>query len=107
MTLTEYAKPIRGKPVDEITTQDILDVLQGLWKRAPETAERLRGRIEHVLDAAKAKAHRTGENPARWRGHLDQLLPKRQRLSRGPHAGLARSQERRVGKEGGRTCRSR
>lgn len=88
MTLTEYAKPIRGKSVDTIATQDVLDILQGLWKRTPETAERLRGRIENVLDAAKAKGHRSGENPARWRGHLDQLLPKRQRLSRGHHAAL-------------------
>src|SRR3546814_7964696 len=89
MTLTEYAKQIRGKSVDAIATQDVLDVLEGLWKRTPETAERLRGRIENVLDAAKAKGHRSGENPARWRGHLDQLLPKRQRLSRGHHAALA------------------
>ncbi|MBM3655098.1 MAG: integrase, partial [Alphaproteobacteria bacterium] len=88
MTLTKYAKPMRGKPVNEIGTQDVLGVLQGLWKRTPETAERLRGRIENVLDAAKAKGHRSGENPARWRGHLDQLLPKRQRLSRGHHAAL-------------------
>lgn len=89
MTLTEYAKPMRSKPVNEITTQDVLDVLQALWKRTPETAERLRGRIENVLDAAKARGHRSGENPARWRGHLDQLLPKRQRLSRGHHTALA------------------
>ncbi len=88
MTLTKYAKPMRGKLVNEIGTQDVLDVLQALWKRTPETAERLRGRIENVLDAAKAKGHRSGENPARWRGHLDQLLPKRQRLSRGHHTAL-------------------
>lgn len=88
MTLTSYAKPMRGKPVSEIATQDVLDVLQPLWKRTPETAERLRGRIENVLDAAKAKGLRSGENPARWRGHLDQLLPKRQRLSRGHHTAL-------------------
>lgn len=89
MTLTKYANSVRGKQVDEIGTQDVLDVLQSLWKRTPETAERLRGRIENVLDAAKAKGHRSGDNPARWRGHLDQLLPKRQRLSRGHHAALA------------------
>jgi integrase len=88
MTLTRYAQPIRAKPVDEISTQDVLDVLQPLWQRTPETAERLRGRIENVLDAAKARGHRSGENPARWRGHLDQLLPKRQRLSRGHHKAL-------------------
>lgn len=88
MTLTKYAAPIRSKAVDEIATQDVLDVLQPLWQRTPETAERLRGRIENVLDAAKARGHRSGENPARWRGHLDQLLPKRQRLSRGHHKAL-------------------
>lgn len=88
MTLTRYAEPIRAKPVDEISTQDVLDVLQPLWQRTPETAERLRGRIENVLDAAKARGHRSGENSARWRGHLDQLLPKRQRLSRGHHKAL-------------------
>jgi integrase len=88
MTLKTYAKPIRNQQVDEITTQDILDILQPLWKRVPETAKRLRGRIENVLDAAKAKGQRSGENPARWRGHLDQLLPKRQRLTRGHHAAL-------------------
>ena len=88
MTLTRYAEPIRAKPVDEISTQHVLDVLQPLWQRTPETAERLRGRIENVLDAAKARGHRSGENPARWRGHLDQLLPKRQRLSRGHHKAL-------------------
>lgn len=88
MTLTKYAAPIRERPVNGITTQDVLDVLQPLWTRTPETAERLRGRIENVLDAAKAKGLRTGENPARWRGHLNQLLPKRQRLKRGHHAAL-------------------
>jgi len=88
MTLTKYAAPIRERPVNDITTQDILDVLQPLWTRTPETAERLRGRIENVLDAAKAKGLRSGENPARWRGHLNQLLPKRQRLTRGHHMAL-------------------
>ncbi|MEJ6011384.1 hypothetical protein WG900_15800 [Novosphingobium sp. AS3R-12] len=63
-------------------------MLEAFWKRVPETAERMRGRIENVLDAAKAKGHRSGENPARWRGHLDQLLPKRKRLSRGHHAAM-------------------
>jgi integrase len=88
MTLTRYAAPIRQRMVDTISTRQVLEVLQPLWQRTPETAERLRGRIENVLDAAKAKGLRTGENPARWRGHLDQLLPKRQRLSRGHHTAL-------------------
>lgn len=88
MTLTKYAAPIRPRMVETITTRDILEVLKPLWQRTPETAERLRGRIENVLDAAKAKDLRSGENPARWRGHLDQLLPKRQRLSRGHHTAM-------------------
>ena len=88
MTLKTYAEPIRSRAVDEITTQDILDILQPLWQRVPETAKRLQGRVENILDAAKAKGQRNGENPARWRGHLDQLLPKRQRLRRGHHAAL-------------------
>lgn len=88
MTLQKYCQPMRNQRVDEIATQDVLDILQPLWKRVPETAKRLRGRIENVLDAAKAKGQRSGENPARWRGHLDQLLPKRQRLTRGHHVAL-------------------
>ena len=88
MTLKEYAGRLRTKPVNEITTDDILGVLQPLWTRVPETAERLRGRIESVLDAAKAKNLRSGENPARWKGHLKNLLPSRKRLARGHHAAL-------------------
>jgi integrase len=89
MTLREYAAPLRRLPVDKITTDDVLSVLKPLWNEKPETASRLRGRIERVLDAAKAQGLRGGENPARWRGHLDQLLPKRQRLTRGRHAAMA------------------
>jgi integrase len=88
MTLREYAAPLRRLPVDTITTEDLLSVLRPLWNEKPETASRLRGRIERVLDAAKAQGLRTRENPARWRGHLDQLLPKRQRLTRGHHAAM-------------------
>jgi integrase len=88
MTLAIYAAPIRALPVNEIGTDQVLSVLKPLWQRVPETAERLRGRIENVLSAAKAKGLRSGENPAAWRGHLDQLLPKRQRLTRGHHAAL-------------------
>ncbi len=88
MTLTEYAANLRPKPIDTITTEDVLAALKPVWTTKPETAARLRGRIERVLDAAKANGHRSGENPARWRGHLDHLLPKRQRLSRGHHTAL-------------------
>jgi integrase len=88
MTLRDYAAPLRRLPVDKITTDNVLSVLKPLWNEKPETASRLRGRIERVLDAAKAQGLRNGENPARWRGHLDQLLPKRQRLARGHHAAM-------------------
>jgi hypothetical protein len=88
MTLQDYAAPLRRLPVDKITTDDVLGVLKPLWNEKPETASRLRGRIERVPDAAKAQGLRTGENPALWRGHLSQLLPKRQRLIRGHHAAM-------------------
>lgn len=88
MTLREYAAPLRAKPVDEISTADILAVLKPIWLTKSETASRVRGRIERVLDASKAKGHRSGENPALWRGHLDKLLPKRRKLTRGHHAAM-------------------
>ncbi len=86
--LKTTAKPLRAKRVDEITTDDVLAVLRPIWTRIPETASRLRGRIERVLDTAKATGLRSGENPARWRGHLDVLLPKRSKLTRGHHAAV-------------------
>jgi integrase len=88
MTLETY---LRGLPVDEIDTEAVLGVLQPLWRTTPETASRLRGRIEAVLDAARAKGYipRNEANPARWRGHLDKLLAKRQKLTRGHHAAMA------------------
>ena len=88
MTLSTYAGPLRAKPVDTISTGDVLAVLKPIWSAKPETASRLRGRIEKVLDAAKAKGHRSGENPARWRGHLNNLLPKPLKLTRGHHAAM-------------------
>ena len=89
MTLETYGAPLRPLPVDDITVHQVLAVLKPIWETKPETASRLRGRIEKVLDAARAKGHRQGENPARWRGHLDHLLPARQRLTRGHHAAMA------------------
>ncbi len=88
MTLKTYCSPIYNKAVDLVETADVLEILTPLWQRAPETASRLRGRIEAVLDAAKAKGYRKGENPAAWRGHLSHLLPKRQKLTRGHHAAM-------------------
>ena len=77
-------------PVDAIDTEAVLRVLKPLWTRAPETASRLRGRIEAVLDAARALGHIDANraNPARWKGHLDTLLPKRDELSRSHYAAL-------------------
>jgi integrase len=65
-----------------------ISVLQPVWAKTPETASRLRGRIEAVLDYAKAHGWRSGENPAAWRGHLALILPKRGKLSRGHHAAM-------------------
>jgi integrase len=87
-TLATYAAPLSSKPVDIVTTDDVLAVLKPIWQAKAETASRLRGRIEKVLDAAKAKGFRNGENPARWRGHLDHLLPKPSKLERGHHAAM-------------------
>jgi integrase len=88
-TLSVYGAPLRSMRVDEVAVDDVLAVLQPIWATLPETASRVRGRIERVLDAARAKGYRTGDNPARWRGHLDHLLPARQRLTRGHHAAMA------------------
>jgi hypothetical protein len=68
-TLTTHAAPIWKTDIAEIETGHVLDVLQPIWNETRETARRVRGRIERILDAAKAKGLRTGENPARWRGH--------------------------------------
>jgi integrase len=76
------AKSLRDKPVDQVRTEDVLKVLQPIWTTKPETASRVRGRIERVLDAAKALGYRSGENPALWRGHLQTLLPRRQKLAK-------------------------
>lgn len=87
-TLKTYAASLRPIPIDAVTTEHVLDVLKPLWSTKQETASRLRGRIERVLDAARAKGIRTGDNPARWRGHLDHLLPRRQKLQRGHHPAM-------------------
>jgi integrase len=87
-SLTSYAAQLSNKPVDTVTTDDVLAVLKPIWTTKPETASRVRGRIEKVLDAAKAKGFRQGENPARWRGHLDHLLSRPSKLARGHHAAM-------------------
>jgi integrase len=89
-TLKTDAGLLREKPVDTIVTSDILAVLKPIWQSKPETASRLRGRIEAVLDAARANGHipENTANPARWRGHLDKLLAKPKKLTRGHHPAL-------------------
>ncbi len=89
MTLgPNYCKPIRSKPIAEIVVQDVLEVLTPVWQSKPETARRVRMRIEKVLDAARVKGLRSGENPARWKGHLDHLLPKHGKLTKSHHAAM-------------------
>jgi integrase len=88
MTLRVYAAPLSKLAVGDVATDDVLRVLKPLWLTKAETASRLRGRIERVLDFAKARGMRSGENPARWRGHLDAILPKRQKLTRGHHKAM-------------------
>lgn len=85
-TLKTYARPVIGsKPVDLITTEDVLSVLSPIWSEKTETAKRIQGRIENVLDFASARGYRDHLNPARWRGHLDKLLPKPSRVKTVTH----------------------
>jgi integrase len=85
-TLATYAEPIIGAlPVQAIDTTLVLKILEPIWTAKPETAGRVRGRIESILDWAKAREYRQGENPARWRGHLDKLLPARGKVRKVEH----------------------
>lgn len=85
-TIKTYADPLLGNlSVQDIDVAIILKVLEPIWKTKPETASRLRGRIEAILDWAKARGHCVGENPARWRGHLDKILPARSKIRRVKH----------------------
>ena len=88
-TLASYVYPVIGDlPVADVETAHVLKILEPIWKGKAETASRVRGRIETILDSAKARGYRQGENPARWRGHLSQILPLRTRLSRGHHKAI-------------------
>jgi hypothetical protein len=71
--------------VASVDTTLVVKVLEAVWTTKPQTAWRVRGRIESILDWAKARGHREGENPARWRGHLDHLLPHPSRVARVKH----------------------
>lgn len=89
-TLASYVYPVIGElPVADICIDHVLEILEPIWTAKPETASRVRGRIETVLDAAKARKYREGENPARMRGNIAQLLPPRSSLSRGHHKAMA------------------
>ncbi|PZO87635.1 MAG: integrase [Sphingomonas sanxanigenens] len=88
-TLATYVYPVIGElPVANVATAHVLQILEPIWKEKAETASRVRGRMETILDEAKARGYRDGENPARWRGHIAQILPARSRLQRGHHKAM-------------------
>ncbi len=89
MTLREYAKPLHDMPVAEIVMGDVKACIIPHWQERPETADRLRSRIQAVIDYAIAHEWRTAGNPARWKGLLDKVMPARRKLERGHHAALA------------------
>ena len=85
-TLKTYCSPVFGRvAVQAVDVALVMNVLEPIWPTKPETASRLRGRIEAILDWAKVRGFRTGENPARWRGHLDHLLPARGKVRKVKH----------------------
>ncbi len=85
-TLKTYVSPMFGAlPVQNVDVALLTKVLEPIWKTKPETASRVRGRIERIFDWAKARGFRQGENPARWRGHLDILLAPRAKVRRIRH----------------------
>jgi integrase len=85
-TLSAYVYPHFGAlPVQAIDTALVTKALEPIWLKKPETAGRVRGRIESILDWATARGYRKGENPARWRGHLENLLPKKSKVRRVEH----------------------
>ncbi len=85
-TLEQYADPvIKEKPVDLVDVADVVEILEPIWTTKTETAGRLRGRIEKVLDWARARGYRTGDNPATWKGNLEAILPARGKIQRVEH----------------------
>jgi integrase len=80
-SLERHVYPVIGSlPVSAIALAQVMKVLESIWTTRPETASRVRGRIESILDWAAVRGYRTGENPARWRGHLESLLPKKTKI---------------------------
>ncbi|MFC0205871.1 tyrosine-type recombinase/integrase [Novosphingobium soli] len=85
-TLKTYVYPVVGDmPVGEINAEHVLQILKPIWNNKTETATRVRMRIEAILDAAKVKGLRQGENPARWRGNLDAVLPAKSKVHKVKH----------------------
>lgn len=85
-SLHTYAMPVLGKiPVADITYQDMLRVLEPVWREKTTTASRVRGRVERVLTWATIKGYRTGDNPARWQGNLKELLPDPSKIAKTTH----------------------
>jgi integrase len=85
-TLGSYVYPVFGSlPVQAVDVGLVMKAIEPIWVQKPETASRVRGRIECVLDWATARGYRQGENPARWRGHLENLLPKKSKVRRVEH----------------------
>ena len=85
-TLETYAYPVLGSlPVQAVDVGLVLKVLEPIWNTKTETASRIRGRIESVLDWSTARGYRLGENPARWRGHVENLLPRRSKVRKVRH----------------------
>lgn len=84
-TLTTYCTKLQTLPVAQVTREDVLDCLKAIWTDKQETASRLRGRIESVLDWASVQGYREGENPARWKGNLSLLLPMISKVRRVKH----------------------
>jgi integrase len=85
-TLSSYAYPVFGKlPVQAVDVGLVMKAIEPIWTEKPETASRIRGRIESVLDWATARGYRRGENPARWKGHLENLLPARSKVRKVEH----------------------
>ncbi len=108
-TLDTYAVPVLGRmPINKIEVQNVLRVLQPIWLSKTETASRLHGRIEAVLSWATVAGHRTGDNPARWKSNLSEMLPKSGRVAKKEHhpaVALAEARPRRLSLPAARQCR--
>lgn len=83
-----HAEPIRKIPISDIATDDVVKMLKPIWQKLPETGQKCREMAKMVLDHAKARGLRAGDNPAQWKGHLDQILPKRDMLQVENHPAL-------------------